>query len=186
MLERSAGQHIPRKEEGLGCEGVLDIPVDSMSGHSFQELFVRNPIKLRGFGLRSLVDTIPAAFIGAAELSITAFPGQEGVCRQLEGLLGEGGEGDSWVRSLLQSDTRTGREFSQSWTALQAEGHQCTNFLGSVLEGTLARGPSNAEDNEPGQSSRQRVTEQREELREAVLQGPLLWQPDQTAHPTVT
>ena len=29
-LERSAGQHIPRREEGLGTECVLDIPVDNI------------------------------------------------------------------------------------------------------------------------------------------------------------
>ena len=49
-LERSAGQHIPRSEEGLGIECVLDIPVDNMAGRSFQDHFVRLPIRLRGFG----------------------------------------------------------------------------------------------------------------------------------------
>ena len=87
------GQRIPRSDERLGYECVLDIPVDSMHSLSFQELFIRTPIKLRGFGLRSLLQSVPAAFIGGVERSVSAFGGEEGVCRKLEHLLGGGGEG---------------------------------------------------------------------------------------------
>ena len=75
MLEKAAGQKIPRTNMGLGFECMLDIPVESMRNLSFQELFTRTPIKLRGFGLRSLVDSIPAAFVGGVERSVRAFPG---------------------------------------------------------------------------------------------------------------
>ena len=67
VFERAVGQHVPRQEEGLGTECVLEIPVDTMAGRSFQELFCLQPIRLRGFGLRSFTDTSSAAFIGGLE-----------------------------------------------------------------------------------------------------------------------
>ena len=72
MLERAVGQQIARSHLGLGYEWLLDIPVDTMAGSCFQELFVRSLIKLRGFGLRSMVQSAPAAFIGVVERSSTA------------------------------------------------------------------------------------------------------------------
>ena len=68
--EPAIGKHVPRRQEGLGTECMLDLPVDNLQGKSFQELFTRLPIKLRGFGLLSLVDTSPAAFIGGIEMAL--------------------------------------------------------------------------------------------------------------------
>ena len=78
---------MPRLEEGLGTECVLDVPVETMAGKSFQENLVRLPIRLRGFGLRSLADTTLTAFIGGVELAL-------------------GGEqvGGGWWRELLDED----------------------------------------------------------------------------------
>ena len=76
-LESATGQHIPRREEGLGIECVLDIPVDNMTDRSFQDHFLRLPIRLRGFGLRSLVETSAAAFIGGVEMAFGG-PGSRG------------------------------------------------------------------------------------------------------------
>ena len=61
---------------------------DSLSCKSFQNWLVRQPIKLAGFGLRSLVETSPAAFIGGVEMSVPHFSGEAGVCRQVEDLVG--------------------------------------------------------------------------------------------------
>ena len=182
MLEKAAGQQIPRTNQGLGYECILDIPVNSMANNSFQELFVRTPIKLRGFGLRSLVQTSPTAFIGGLERSLSAFGGEEGICRKLEHLLGGG---EQWWRHLLDSGTRTGEEFKESWTFLQQEAGQCADFIGIELDGTLAVGPDVAVELKEGDSSRQALTEQREGLREAVLREALLRHPNQTARPAI-
>ena len=185
LLERAAGQQIPRSGMGLGCECVLHLPVDSMAGKSFQELFVRTSIKLRGFGLRSLVHTSPAAFIGGVERSVSAFGGEEGLCKRLEHLVGgEGGEAQ-WWRNLLDSNTRTGREFRECWDLLQREAEQCCTYLGKELDGTIAIGPDIAIELKEGGSSRQAVTEQREELREAVVREALLRHPNQAERPAV-
>ena len=185
MLEKAAGQQIPRTNQGLGYECMLDLPVESMSNLSFQELFVRTPIRLRGFGLRSLVQSIPAAFIGAVERSLSSFPGEGGVCRKLEHLLGGGADGALWWQHLMESNTRTGREFQESWNFLREEAEQSSLFVGKDLTGALATGPDVAAVLVEGGSSRQAITEQREELREAVLREALLRHPDQTARPAI-
>ena len=185
MLEKAAGQKIPRSNLGLGFECMLDIQVESMRNLSFQELFIRTPIKLRGFGLRSLVQSIPAAFVGGVERSVVAFPGEGGVCRKLEHLLGGGEEGAQWWRHLQDSNVRTGREYRECWEFLQREAEQCAGFLGKDLTGVLAAGADIAAELGEGGSSRQQITEQREELREGVLREALLRHPDQTARPTI-
>ena len=185
MLERAAGQQIPRSDSGLGYECMLNVPVDTMAESSFQELFMRSPIKLRGFGLRSLVQSIPAAFIGGVERSLSAFPGERGVCRKLEHLLGDGVEGAQWWRHLMDSNSQTGREFKESWEFLQREARQCSDFLGKEPSGIVEVGPDAAADLIEGASSRQGITEQREELREAVMREALLRYHDQTARPAI-
>ena len=58
-------------------------------------------------------------------------------------------------------------------------------FVGKELSGTLATGPDVAAVLPEGGSSRQMITEERENLREAVLREGLLRHPDQTARPTI-
>ena len=183
VLEQAAGQKIPRWEQGLGYECVLNPPIDSMTQLSFQELFIRTPIRQKGFGLRSMLTTCPAAFIGGVEKSLPMFSGEQGICRQLQHQVGDGGMGEEWWRTLQASNCRTGREFTESWTHLQMEGAQCANYLGIELGGLLAKGPAHATCLQPDSSCRQELTEQREELKEAVLKEALLQHPDQAARP---
>ena len=165
-FERAVGQHVPRREEGLGLECVLDIPVDGLRGKSFQEHFVRLPIRLRGFGLRSMVDTSQAAFIGGVEMALGGEEAEEG-----------------WWQSLLESGSKTGQEYGASWRLLQTEGEQLSTFLNLELNGALSSGPATVGSVREGGSSRQLVTEQREEMREAVLAEALRRYEDQAARP---
>ena len=91
-------------------------------------------------GLRSLVDTIPAAFIGSVEMSLPFFGGEEGVCSVLEPITGDiqGESSDRRWHTLLSSGCRTGREFTASWDMLQGEATDCCIYLGEELEGELA------------------------------------------------
>ena len=97
---------------------------------------------------------------------------------------GDGGEAQ-WWRHLLDSNTRTGHEFRECWDLLQREANECCNYLGRELEGTIAIGPDIAIELREGDSSRQALTEQREELREAVVREALLRHPNQAARPAV-
>ena len=83
----------------------------------------------------------------------------------------------------MDSNTRTGREFRECWDLLQREAEQCCTYLGKELDGTIAIGPDIAIELKEGGSSRQAVTEQREELREAVVREALLRHPIQTEWP---
>ena len=98
-------------------------------------------------------------------------------------LLGAGGRGEQWRRALLGSNSRTGEEYRAAWDLLQREAEQCSTYLGEELEDTLVKGPDIAAELEEGQSSRQLITEQREQLRESVLREALLRHHDQTARP---
>ena len=80
IMEGAAGTHVPREDQGMGWECVLDPPIDYLRGRSFQEWVVRQPVKMGGMGLRGLVDVSPAAFIGAVEQSVTSFAGERGIC----------------------------------------------------------------------------------------------------------
>ena len=89
------------------------------------------------------------AFIGGLELALSGNEEEAG-----------------WWRTLLEGGSRTGEEVEASW---QREGEQIRDFLSVEFEGALAKGATNAEGLMEGESSRQVVTEQREELREAML-----------------
>ena len=86
MLEESVGFSIPQIEEGKGVECVLAPPVQSLANSSFQSLLVRLQVRLGGLGLRSLADSIPAAFIGSIEMSLPHFVGENGIIPQLDRL----------------------------------------------------------------------------------------------------
>ena len=131
-----------------------------------------------------MVESTAAAFIGAVELALPSFSGPQGLCQQLEPLVGSGtGSGEPWWQSVLDSGCRTGQEFRSAWEALRREGRQCSEFLGKEIGSVLAIGPGVTDTLEPGLSSRKLITDQREELREAVLSKALRIHPDRTARP---
>ena len=90
------------------------------------------------------------------------------MCRRLEHLVGGDGGEAQWWRHLLDSNTRTGHEFRECWDLLQREANECCNYLGRELEGTIAIGPDIAIELREGDSSRQALTKQREEMKEEL------------------
>ena len=156
-----------------------------MGGQSFQSWLVRLPVRERGMGLRSLVDTIPAAFIGSVEMSLPFFTGEEGICQVLDPLLGNI-RSEAAVRrweQLISSGCRTGREFSECWDRLQGEARDCCAYLGEELDGELAVPVAAAGNGRVDGKTRALVTQQRERLRARVLSKALSEYPDQTARP---
>ena len=86
----------------------------------------------------------------------------------------------------MESNVRTGREFQEMWEFLQTEARQCSEYLGKELEGVIAADADVAAELGEGSSSRQGVTEQREELREelreAVIREALTRPDSKTSH----
>ena len=89
MLEKSAGFPIPRVDEGRGLECCPNPPIVRWQGRSYQELMVRTPVRLGGMGLRSVVETSLAAYVGGVEQALPHFVGEGGICQQLRQVLGE-------------------------------------------------------------------------------------------------
>ena len=186
MLEAATGLHIPRGEEGLGVECVLQVPVRGLEAHSYQQLLARLPIRERGMGVRSLVETCPAAFLGGVEMALPFITGEQGLCPLLEPLVGDirGADPASRWRTLTTAGSRTGREFLGAFNTLQEEATDCCLFLGEELEGMMSVGVEGLGEGRVDGSSRALLTQQREKLRARVMFRALKEHPDQTARPT--
>ena len=83
VMDKLIGVHVPLHEEGLGWDCPLRLPIMGLNGKSFQHWVLRQPIKMGGFGLRSKVETSPAAFIGGLEQALPHFTGEGGICPAL-------------------------------------------------------------------------------------------------------
>ena len=185
MMERATGLHIPREEEGRGVECVLDIPVRGLRGKSFQHHLVRMPVREKGMGLRSMVDTIPAAFLGSIEMSLPFFCGEDGLCNQLMPVVGDVRTEEAGARwhTLLASNSRTAAEFTTCWEELQGEAREMAEYLGEELQGHLAVSLEGVGEGRLDGSTRHLLTQQREGMKARVLSKALTLHPDQTARP---
>ena len=119
LLELCAVVHIPRVEECLGVECIfraLGLP-PRLQGRSYQNWLMRQPVRLCGLVLRSLVETSPAAFCGGVEMALPHLTGEQGVCPSLQGVLGDVEGPASW-REFQQGGSRTAKEFGWAWGTL--------------------------------------------------------------------
>ena len=183
------GAHIPRGEEGRGWECVPPVPVAGREGKSFASWAVRLPVRLGGWGLRSLEETSLEAFVGAVEQAVPAFPGPEGICPQLaenlggEDCFGEAGEGEGRWQVMLEHGGRIGEEFRRSWGKLRLEAAQSALWLDEDLEGPLAVAAESAGADSTNGSTRKAVMEHLEETRSKLLTKGLEQFHNQEARP---
>ena len=89
MLESATDLSIPKQDCGRGVECCLDVPVIRLTGRSYQDWMVRQPVRLGGMGMRSMRDVSLAAFLGSVEQALPHFVGAGGVCQQLGRTLGD-------------------------------------------------------------------------------------------------
>ena len=188
-LEQLAGQaRIPRSDEGLGFECVPDVQgVPGLQGRSYQRWISSQPVKLGGLGLRSLVETIPAAFVGSVERALPFMLGQEGergLCPQLEEVVGRV-EGEQRWDTFLAAGSRTAREFQQCWESLTHEARDISVALGEEQEGVLAKPVQSAGGDSVSGSTRKLAVQQLEKLRHTLLTKALEEHPDQLARPVM-
>ena len=64
------GMHIPMQTEGFVYDCPIVVPVKNISGRSFQHMIIRQPLKMGGLGIRSHIETSPAAYIGGLEQAL--------------------------------------------------------------------------------------------------------------------
>ena len=165
----------------------LNIPVEGLNGLTFQELVIRQPIRMGGLGIRQNVETSMAAFIGAIEQALPSFTsGERPICPGLKDILGDfTGNIQTMWEPLIKSGCRTGREFLQSWEVLRKEATQGTEYLGIELQHPLLADAEGAGEGSTDGSTRKKVVQQREEIRGAILAEALKREQDQK-HRAVT
>ena len=147
------------------------MPVVGRDGLSFQEWVVRQPVKLGGFGFRSLEDTAGVAFIGAMEQAIPLFHGENGICPQLSQVVGGiesfGDDADPSHRwsILLESGCREGVELRTVWSALQEEELQAAGWIDKDRQENLSQDVAGVGGNSTDGSTRGKITEERDTTR---------------------
>ena len=185
-LEKMCGQHIPMTDEGLGVECVLDVTdIPELSGRSYQQWMKTQPVKLGGLGLRSLVETCPAAFIGGVEMAIPHLAGGGGVigiCPQLERVTGQVSGEYRW-NTFIDYNSKTACEYKWAWNSVKEEADNICNYLGIEIQGVLAASVKSSGGVNTDGKTRREITEQREGLRHQLIQRSLADHTDRTARP---
>ena len=165
---------------------MLPVPVEGRGGRTFQEWVVRHPVRLGGFGLRSLEETAGPAFLGALEQAIPALSGERGICTMLEGVFGgdycfgEDAPEESRWRVMLQSGCQEGQELRTLWASLQQEEQQAAVWLMREGQDTLSQELESVGGSSTDGSTRGRITEERDLTRGALIKKGLQTHPQQT------
>ena len=182
MLEACTGSSIPREEEGLGYEAVVDMPVRGLEGLSFQSWVAMLPTSKGGLGIRRQVDVSLTGFLGALEQTVPFFAGERGVCPQLGHMVGreEDGELQRWA-PLLATNCRTARELRRAHQLLRGEAEECCALLGRDLPTNLAVEVEGVGLGSEDGSTRGKLTEEREVLRAAAYRQAIYGYRDQSA-----
>ena len=135
-LERCCGFRIPRKREPGAPH--INIPLEEYDQSTYQEWVVRLPVRLYGWGFRSLKDIAGPAYIGALETAVPfmAGRGEAFIAPQMAEVWG--GE-DRWGidspwesrwTTLLESECDEGKEVNNVWRKLQREYLTYKNWIG--------------------------------------------------------
>ena len=177
ILEAATGFSIPRGEDEGGL--TLRIPIPGLDSRSFQEWAVRLPVRLYGWGLRSLQDSCGPAFLGTLETAIPYMAARENICPQMADLWG--GEDcwgvnaptdDRW-RRVLSSGCSIGEELREIWERIQVEAVESAEWLGEEVPSALDWAVEGIGDGSVSGDSRSKVVEAMENTRAKVLNKAL-------------
>ena len=83
----------------------------------------------------------------------------------------------------MGGNSRTSQEFQKYWLSLQTEARQCAEYLDKELVLPLSKEVVGAGETSVDGSSRRKITQQREGLRQEVLTKALKAHPDRQARP---
>ena len=136
-LETLVGIEIPKGNRGQEGDLVIKLPIDSLNGMSYQEWVIRLPVKLHGWGFRSLREICAPAYLGTLETSVSRM-------KEISPSLVEiwGGE-DYWGSradfsqrwsKLLSSNCLEAFEVQRAWDLLTAEASKSAEWLGIEIE----------------------------------------------------
>ena len=185
MFEADVGFEVPRGEAG----DSVDCPVGQLDSQSYQEWIVRLPVKLHGWGLRSLRETCGPAYLGALETAIPFMAARDRLCTLKEadwggeGCWGEAADPSSRWRVLLQSDCLEGRELRRWFEGLQREAIEGAEYLGEVPDPLLSSDLQGLGGSSVSGATRGLVVKARDKLRSRLLTRALqLHRPQKDRH----
>ena len=131
-LEETVGFDIPRGDRGQEGDVAITVPVEGLSGKSFQSWVVRLPVKLHGWGFRSLKETCIPAYLGTLETSIPRIKEISPLMVNTWGGAECWGAGaDVAIRwsAVLNSGCREGKEMERAWEILTREAIGAAEWL---------------------------------------------------------
>lgn len=182
VIQKLLGCPIPMEENYENWNCPINVSISGLKRRSFQNWILRLPIRLGGLGIRSNLETSPAAFIGGVEQALPHFTKDSLICSNLEDQIGNfSGESNSRWTTLVQSGCRTGTEFVASWNSMKREVQECLTFLNKEESfGPLKEEAEGAGEGREDGGTRRLIIQQREELRVAVLEEAVSRYPDPT------
>ena len=110
-----------------------------VKGHSH----LKTPVRLGGFGFRSLEDSAGIAYLGALEQAIPSYSGEDGICNQLDevmggqGCFGDDAPSDMRWKIMLESGSREGEELRRVWSKLRQEELQAAAWLEEEVQSSF-------------------------------------------------
>ena len=140
-LEETVSFDIPLGERGQEGDVVITVPVEGISGKSFQHWAVRQPVKLYGWGYRSLKETCIPAYLGTLETSIPRMKDISPILVETWGgaeSWGSGAPTTTRWSAVLGSGCREGDEMKRAWDSLTREARDSAEWLGTEVEHVFA------------------------------------------------
>ena len=172
VLEAATGFTIPRGEEQGGL--ALRIPIPGLDNRSFQEWAVRLPVRLYGWGFRSLKESCGPAFLGTLETAIPYIAARDNICPQMasvwggEDCWGENAPSEDRWRCVLSSGCSIGDELRTIWERIQNEARISAEWLGEEIPGVLNVAVEGIGDGSVSGDTRGKVVEAIENTRSKV------------------
>ena len=134
IFEAACGFSVPRGREEGGLP--LSVPVPSWDQKSYQECLVRLPVRLYGWGLRSLQSTCGPAYLGCLETALPFMSGLAEICPQLAESWGgrecwgpDSNPATRW-RTVLASGCSEGEEVRRTWRRIQEQATAAAAWVG--------------------------------------------------------
>ena len=189
LLEGVCGTSIPQVTSRATSSWDCVLPVD-MPGRedlTFAAWVTRQPVKLGGMGLRSFSEMCRPAFYGALEQTVPRL--HTGFCTGLNDVLGgsdvfgDEATGEGRWRTLLEMDSKLGREFEESWAALRREAEEGAAWLGEEVTGPLTVNAASAGEGCCTGATRAKIVEHRERMMGRLLEEGLLHHRNQEMRP---
>ena len=156
---------------------------------SYQEWLIRLPVRLYGWGIRSLEETCGPAYLGALESAAPFMAAGDQICSQLadswggEECWGEGAPILQRWRVLLHSSCREGEELRRTWTKLVRQASEAVNWLERDIEGVFSVDLEGVGEGSVTGETRKKVVEATEKTRSLLLSKSLQLHRPQKARP---